>query len=240
MNHTTRYLAVLFGALGLFAVTAPVVGAQNGSDRTCFGETVTVDLGAGELPTEGDDIILGTSGDDVIDGLGGRDFVCSLGGDDVINVPFGMVKAGPGNDMVETYDCAHTGWYFGGPGDDTLTGGGTLVGGDGADRLQSVETTCPAANGISYGGAGDDVLIGTNGVDFLNGGDGNDLLEGLGGRDYLRGDDGDDTLKGGQGRDRIRGGDGNDSLYGGPGRDLLLGGDGSDACKSGRKKNCEK
>lgn len=50
----------------------------------CNGLVVTVDIGAGDVPTEGPDVILGTNGADVINALGGDDTICGLAGDDVI------------------------------------------------------------------------------------------------------------------------------------------------------------
>ncbi len=50
----------------------------------CNGLVVTVDIGAGDVPTEGPDVILGTKGADVINALDGDDTICGLGGEDVI------------------------------------------------------------------------------------------------------------------------------------------------------------
>jgi len=72
---------------------------------TCGGQTVTVDIGAGDLPTEGDDVIVGTSGPDTINALGGNDIVCGLAGDDTL-------LGGLGNDRL-----------IGQGGDDFLDGG---------------------------------------------------------------------------------------------------------------------
>ena len=83
----------------------------------------------------------------------------------------------------------------GGPGNDHLTGGGSVLG----DRL--------------IGGPGDDVLNGMGGPDVLYGGPGNDTL--IGGT-------GDDKLFGGPGDDRLFGGPNNDVLRGEAGEDLLV------------------
>ncbi|HEY8505105.1 MAG TPA: CAP domain-containing protein, partial [Gemmataceae bacterium] len=70
------------------------------------------------------------------------------------------VLAGPGDDVVSVApEVAAPVWLFGGPGDDTLTGGG------GADQF--------------YGGDGDDVLDGGPGDDTLFGGRGADVLSDL-------------------------------------------------------------
>ena len=51
-------------AAALIAATlavAPAIGAQDAvAQNDCSGAAVTVDLALGELPTEGDDVILGT------------------------------------------------------------------------------------------------------------------------------------------------------------------------------------
>lgn len=120
----------------------------------CNGRAVTVDLGAGDQPTEGRDVIRGTAGPDVIDSLGGNDTVCGLAGDDVI-------RLGSGNDRA-----------FGDGGADRLvgkSGDDLLDGGTGPDVLR--------------GGGGADVLRGGGGVDQLDGGPGPDALDGGPGRD---------------------------------------------------------
>lgn len=102
----------------------------------CNGEPVTVDLGVGEAPTKGRDVILGTRGADTIDALGGADVVCGGGGRDTI-------RGGGGADTV-----------LGGKGNDTLLGGrggDTLLGGRGRDGLD--------------GGRGQDLCDGGPGAD---------------------------------------------------------------------------
>ena len=53
--------------------------------RRCNGRVVTVDIGAGDIPTSNADVIFGTIGNDIINGLGGDDTICGLGGNDIIN-----------------------------------------------------------------------------------------------------------------------------------------------------------
>ena len=184
--------------------TAPVVTTTPpaGSPAlVCNGLAVTVDLGSGESPTAGDDVIRGTSAADVIDGLGGRDVICSLGGDDTIN-------GGAGFDQV-----------FAGQGDDTIDGGSGndfLVGGPGNDSI--------------IGGNGNDRLQGGDGVDNLSGDGGFDRLAGGNGNDTLRGGIHDDELLGNLGRDLLFGDNGNDVLRGGAWLDTFDGGDGNDGC----------
>ena len=141
----------------------------------------------------------------------------------------------------------------GGPGNDTLTGDGTLSGGDGNDRL--------------VGGADSDLLDGGRGNDTLDGGPGADWLDyedrtapvaidlatghagetgeddtfvgmenarGGKGADTISGDDGPNILEANfptddhGGRDTIAGRGGDDDLIGSQDSDVLIGGDGQD------------
>jgi 6-phosphogluconolactonase (cycloisomerase 2 family) len=115
----------------------------------CQGQTVTVDIAQGDVPTNGDDVILGTPGADTIVALGGDDLICGRGGADAI-------RGGAGRDRV-----------FGAGGDDTLTAGpdgGLLAGNAGDDTL--------------IGGRGKDTLRGGANDDAITGGAGNDLADG--------------------------------------------------------------
>ena len=100
------------------------------------------------------------------------------------------------------------------------TGGVTLDGGPGKDRLT--------------GAAGDDLLIGRGGHDRLTGGAGDDSLRGMSGDDLLAGGSGDDLLKGGTGNDTLRGASGNDRLMGESGADRMAGAAGNDVLIGGR------
>ncbi len=134
--------------------------------------------------------------------------------------------------------------FYGGDGDDYLTGGNssdTLDGGAGKDRLLG-----GGGNDFLYGGPGYDQLSGGGGHDYLNGDAYIDIAGGTGlpdgsisepgqvidlglpGNDLLNGDAGNDTLIGGAGNDTLYGGTGNDFLNGGDGSDKLDGGDGND------------
>ena len=169
--------------------------------RSCGGEDITVNLALGEMPTDGDDVILGTDGDDVIAGLGGNDVICGEGGNDTIN-------AGAGDDIV-----------FGGGGDDTVRAGrgnDTVYGNGGVDTLSG-----DRGNDTILGNGGDDILRGGNGSDTLYGGFSSDLLLGGNGADDLIGENGDDILRGGKKAD---------TLDGGVGQDINAGDSGSDTC----------
>jgi peptidoglycan/xylan/chitin deacetylase (PgdA/CDA1 family) len=229
--------AVVVVVGGVVAAGLPA-GAQ--AQATCGGLVVTVDLGAGQVPTSGPDVILGTAGPDVISGLGGADVICGLGGDDTI---FG----GPGDDTIFGGDGNDT--IFGGDGNDTIFGEGggdtiqgnagndTIDGGAGDDVLSGNDGDDQVAGGIGddtiYGGAGADTIDGGGGADTILGGLGNDVIDGGAGHDLISGNDGNDTIDGGDGNDTIFGVDGNDTLSGGPGNDIVLGGNGSDIITGG-------
>jgi Ca2+-binding RTX toxin-like protein len=95
--------------------------------------------------------------------------------------------------LDETNGALPAAELFGGPGNDTLSGG------SGADLL--------------FGQDGNDVLNGKGGADLLFGGDGNDVLTGGTGNDQDFGEAGDDRMvwNPGDGSDLFEGGDGNDT-----------------------------
>ncbi|OJX05334.1 MAG: hypothetical protein BGO72_14040 [Burkholderiales bacterium 70-64] len=91
---------------------------------------------AGNVPTEGNDVLYGTSAGDTLDAGAGNDIVMGLDGDDVILGGEGddLLQGGDGNDVLDGgagNDVVH-----GGQGADQLTGGGgrdELYGGPGGD-----------------------------------------------------------------------------------------------------------
>ncbi len=165
--------------------------------KTCAGIEVTVDIDAGDEPTEGDDVILGTPADDDIDGRGGSDVICGLQGDDAIS-------GGDGADQI-----------FAGAGADTVDGGAGndfIAAGSGADIVNG-----GLANDRIFGGADNDIIMGDGGYDRLRGGTGDDDIDGGTHDDQIWGNQGRDTLKGGNGNDILRGGFALDSFDGGAG-----------------------
>ena len=226
--------------------------------RTCNGLDATVNLGSGDSPTAGDDVILGTAGADVINGGGGHDTICGEGGADTL-------VGGAGDDTI-----------FGGEGDDTLNGatgsdtlhgeagvdranGGadddTIFGGDGDDDLrgQGGDDTLHGGAGVDqfFGGSGADeihtdgggnagtgiIVQGQGGPDLIFGSPQDDVLDGSQGQDEIHGGAGDDVLNGGRSGDDLFGDAGNDQLFGGPDRDTLSGGTGTDDCNGGGATN---
>lgn len=121
----------------------------------------------------------------------------------------------------------------GGPGPDTLVGGGGALvhygshtealrldlrnvgapqSGAGGDRLSGISAV--------VGGAGDDRILAGRGIDIA-GGPGDDVLTAAADGTLLDGGTGADTLRGGPGDDRLGGGHGSDALTGGAGDDEL-------------------
>lgn len=204
-----RTVAATVAALScLLATTAFIAQPAGAQAPTCQGATVTVDLGAGDVPTGNDDVILGTASSDTINGLGGNDTICSLGGND-------NIYGGPGDDLI--YGGGGNDWIAGGPGADTIygqPGGDTLNGGSGNDLL--------------LGGPGFDVIYGNEGDDNVQGAGGNDTLYGGDGDDDMYGKPGDDIMHGGDGDDEMFGAAGDDEMYGGPGADEMQGASGDD------------
>lgn len=135
----------------------------------------------------------------------------ALAGDDTVQ----LANIGEANNLWDLFLAGDpnvtTPEFFGGAGDDTVTGGNdddVVIGDEGDDVLD--------------GRQGWDTLIGDSN-DKLDGGDvgGNDRLFGRGGDDFLSGDafdDLEDSAVGGD--DTLRGGGGNDLLFGDAGDDL--------------------
>ena len=114
-------------------------------------------------------------------------------------------------------------------GDDTLTGTGVLLGGDGNDTITLTDEDSEA-----HGGNGNDILYADDIEDsILIGGIGNDTLTGYAGDDDLYGQEGNDTLYGGSGIDHIYGGNGEDTIYGEDGNDFIEGNNGADIINGG-------
>lgn len=224
----------------------------------------------------GDDSLVGGDGNDLIRGGSGNDSLDGGAGDDMLlgeGSSFDTLRGGLGNDTLdggigtsdllsEVGDVSFTlgATTLSGLGVDTLLNleGALLVGGAGANRLDTSLGTIPATltgglgNDTIVGGLQLDTLIETADVNFrltnsqltglgtdtlsgldaavLTGGAGANLIDASGFSKVvtLNGLDGNDTLLGGTAADRIDGGNGNDRLTGGAGANTLFGGDGVD------------
>ncbi len=146
----------------------------------------------------------------------------------------GSLQLGSGNDVASTNATGLT--LDGGPGDDRLSGRGTLLGGAGSDQLRpsAFNTLVVGGDGpasdvdlLSYDQfAGPLVLSKSSptgvfvqgdpteklGIEQLAGGTGNDTLSGTGAQDVLLGGEGDDVLDGRGGGDVLDGGPGTNTV----------------------------
>ncbi|MGI9601863.1 MAG: PQQ-dependent sugar dehydrogenase [Acidimicrobiales bacterium] len=215
----------------------------------CAGVTATVVIAAGDVPTVGDDVIVGTPGPDVIRGRGGDDLICGGGGDDILEGGAGadwlfgedgadQVSGGIGDDVVDGGPGPDH--LLGNDGDDTVLGRGgsdLMNGGPGVDRLEGANGADELRGGIGIdlllGQGGNDDQFGGGDADVLRGGAGDDLLAGANGNDHLEGGPGDDEVRGSPGADTVRGNAGDDFVVGESGNDVLVGGAGIDRCFGG-------
>jgi hypothetical protein len=134
LRNYTRYRISVVAING----RGPSAAAQSGvvvprPARTCAGERVTVDLRAGDRPTNRADVILGTNRSERIFAGAGDDLICAGGGNDTI---FGQ----GGNDTI--FGQGGNDRIFGGPGNDRIDGGpgnDRCSGGPGRDRIRN----CP-------------------------------------------------------------------------------------------------
>ena len=203
---------------------------------------VTVNLAAGEMPTDGDDVVLGTPEDDMIDAGGGDDVIFSGGGNDVVVGGSGddVIDGGDGDDVISGNDGDDV--LEGGNGEDVIFGGSgndDVSGGDADDLLGggSGEDTVSGGDGDDRisGGSDDDIgVYGDAGNDAVNGGGEDDaVVEGGDGDDTVSGNGGNDVVNGGDGNDQVRGGQGNDTVNGDAGDDFVAGNSGADTCDGG-------
>ncbi len=140
----------------------PVVGNDLFEIRFENGTVWTIDdiVQMANVPSIGDDYLVGDGVNNDIDGLAGNDTIVGTDGDDSL---------------------------FGNDGNDTISGArgnDTLLGGDGDDFLS--DGFNDGDDDSLSGGAGNDTLLSGFGDDVLSGGTGNDRLEGNDGDDvYL-------------------------------------------------------
>jgi Ca2+-binding RTX toxin-like protein len=163
-NTTTGQL--WYDADGNGSGTAQLIATLQGAPALAATDLMVTGSTSSNVPSEGNDSLVGTAGNDTIDGLGGDDTIDGLAGNDALD-------GGDGNDQV-----------FGRAGDDNIEGGignNTLDGGSGNDSI---------ASGLTPEFFGRQPY-----ADRLIGGDGNDTLDGAGGGDTLEGGLGDDFYR---------------------------------------------
>ncbi|MFL5846266.1 MAG: calcium-binding protein [Solirubrobacteraceae bacterium] len=168
-----------------------------------------------------------------------------------------IVYGGRGDDRINAARVSQYGFFYGGPGNDTILGtsdGDVLAGGAGRDSLHGragADSLHPDAAGTDAGddfidgGAGEDsvtyagrtrsVLVDLRRAAPQGAASERDTFVGIedatggAGDDVLLGNNGDNDLDGSRGRDRVEGFGGDDRVWGrGGGPDQLVGGDGAD------------
>ena len=254
------------------STSTPVVAdGSDGNDSFVggSGNDTLYGIGGEDLLVGGDgnDLIRGGSGNDSLDGGDGNDTLLGEGSS------FDTLRGGLGDDSLDggigtsdllsevgDFSFTLTATTLTGLGTDSLLNleGALLVGGEGANRLDTSLATIPTTltgglgNDTIVGGTQLDTLIETGDVNFvltnsqltglgidtlsgldaavLTGGAGANLIDASGFSKVvtLSGLDGNDTLIGGSATDRIDGGNGNDRISGGAGANTLFGGDGID------------
>lgn len=169
-----------------------VAGATHG--------TVTLDQTTGNVtytPFDGyvgaDQFIYTVSDFNTTDGSGG-DAKSTSQATVYLNVSDAYAGYNQGSEGNDNHSAGFGRSYFGGDGDDQITGGlfgGSYAGGAGNDRLVGL-----LGRNTLDGNEGDDRIIGGLGADTISGGTGNDLLTGGLGRDtfIFRTGDGSDTI----------------------------------------------
>jgi Ca2+-binding RTX toxin-like protein len=157
--------------------------------QLCRGLPVTVSIGLGQQPTEGNDVILGTAGVDPINGGGGNDTICAGGGNDSIDGGAGTdaIDGGAGRDNI-----------VGGPDNDTIIGGAGVDTASYAGATAVVTVSLTAAGAQNTGGGGTDTI---STVENLTGGTKGDRLTGNASANAFDGGAGSDRCDGKAGRD---------------------------------------
>lgn len=212
-----------YGSVGAYTISG--TKCAGGGGATCNGLPVTVDISLGQVPTTGNDVILGTAAADTIDALAGNDTVCGGGGADTL-------KGNTGNDTLlgeagadKLLGAAGTDTLNGGADNDTITPGAdvdSIVGDTGLDTVSYSDATAAVTVNLTTlsvsGGSGADTISGI------------ERITGSKYADTLTGDGAVNVLSGGAGADTLSGLAGNDSLTGGAGADSLSGGANTDTC----------
>ncbi|MFK7862282.1 MAG: beta strand repeat-containing protein [Granulosicoccus sp.] len=198
---------ILIGAAGNDSLIGG--NGRDSADYSVAEISVTIDLSAGEVTS---------------DGFGGRDAISGI--EDLTGSDFDDFLAGDSQDNVLT----------GGLGDDVLVGQAGddfLVGGEGQDAASyefsasAVRIDLASDEPTRDGEGGSDTFdsiesaIGSAFDDELSGDEQDNILSGLGGDDILDGREGQDTLSGGAGNDILLPSLGSDSFDGGTGSDIL-------------------
>ncbi len=239
------------------------LGAQYQVEQVIFAGSADVWTSAelealANIPTEGNDYLVGDTGDNVINGLGGNDTLIGNEGNDILDggAGYDSLQGGMGDDILD-----------GGAGSDSLQGGtGNDVykfgRGSGADAIYDYDTTAGNLDTIEFAAdvAPTDVSVRRSGnnlyLTITDTGDQLTISSFFAGAQYqveqviFAGStdiwtpvelaalaniptEGDDYLLGNAGDNAINGLGGNDTLIGNEGNDTLDGGAGNDSLQGG-------
>jgi Ca2+-binding RTX toxin-like protein len=232
----------LIGGAGndwIFAGYGDVVDGGDGVDRlaldwrgaTSGGRLEVGDLFRGQSITVGGGTIQGINGITELRGSEFADFFSAspngvnppaLEPDTILNARTEIWSYGGNDTILGGFGVA---FIDGGEGDDVLTGGDTILGGNGNDQIFG-------ATIYVDGGAGNDTIDVRGPSTYVHGAGGNDNITSDGAATVIYGDDGDDALgarsSGTLVSDTLNGGAGNDSFSADGGGDVLIGGVGDD------------
>ncbi len=174
-----------------------------------------------------------------------------------------ILATGDGNDRIRDAGQREVAGFFGGAGNDRLTGssdrevidggqGHDIVaagagpdvidsgpgndvydGGPGADVITFNASRSPIVANLATGSATGDGRDRLSAIESIIGGPRNDKLTGDGGRNTIDGGNGNDTIDGGAGNDGLFGGNGDDIITDPDGKNKIEGNDGNDALNGG-------
>jgi Ca2+-binding RTX toxin-like protein len=215
---------ITIGVITLKFDLGSFISGDAGKDTIYGSENTALDLFGYSDVIMGDGLAsVADSGDDVIDGVKGINLIFGQAGNDTLKTT-GYGKVG-----VDGVPMFFGSLFWGGQGDDTVTGtdtpplsqslGDFIAGGVGNDNISAGD-----GRDFVFGGQGTDVINGGSQDDFLFAGADNDIVHGNDARDIITGGSGDDTLYSDAGVFAlILGNADKDTIYGGPGVDVELG-----------------
>jgi Ca2+-binding RTX toxin-like protein len=201
---------------GVDSLSDSITEGSGGGEDTVWS-SITLSLG-GHVENL---LLTGTSN---INGTGNA-LINKITGNSASNTLYG----GDQNDTIDLGGNSTVNWdyAYGGPGDDTITGGTGWVQISGEAGNDTIDVSGAGVNTGKYtyvqGGADNDTITGSLGIDYLYGDGGNDTINAGDGNDIINGGAGTDTIDAGAGNDTITSGNGEgpDGIDGGADSDTL-------------------